>query len=88
MAVHARRRRRALGVLSRLDRRVRPAQRLISIERLVAKMPTIVAMAYKYTIGQPFVYPRNDLELLRELPAHDVLGSGRAYIRIRSSRGR
>jgi citrate synthase len=38
-----------------------PMQRLISIERLVAKMPTIVAMAYKYTIGQPFVYPRNDL---------------------------
>jgi len=39
-----------------------PAQRLVSIERLVAKMPTIVAMAYKYTIGQPFVYPRNELD--------------------------
>jgi citrate synthase len=39
-----------------------PAQRLISIERLIAKMPTIVAMAYKYTIGQPFVYPRNELD--------------------------
>jgi citrate synthase len=39
-----------------------PAQRLISIERLVAKMPTIVAMAYKYTIGQPFVYPQNELD--------------------------
>ncbi len=39
-----------------------PLQRLISIERLVAKMPTITAMAYKYTIGQPFVYPRNDLD--------------------------
>jgi citrate synthase len=39
-----------------------PMQRLISIERLIAKMPTIVAMAYKYTIGQPFVYPRNDLD--------------------------
>jgi citrate synthase len=39
-----------------------PAQRLISIERLVAKMPTIVAMAYKYTIGQPFVYPQNGLD--------------------------
>jgi citrate synthase len=37
-----------------------PRQRLISIERLIAKMPTIAAMAYKYTIGQPFVYPRND----------------------------
>ena len=39
-----------------------PRQRLVSIERLVAKMPTIAAMAYKYTIGQPFVYPRNDLD--------------------------
>ncbi len=39
-----------------------PGQRLISIERLVAKMPTITAMAYKYTVGQPFVYPRNDLD--------------------------
>ncbi len=29
--------------------------------RLVAKMPTIAAMAYKYSVGQPFVYPRNDL---------------------------
>jgi citrate synthase len=39
-----------------------PRQRLISIERLIAKLPTITAMAYKYTIGQPFVYPRNDLD--------------------------
>jgi citrate synthase len=39
-----------------------PRQRLISIERLVAKLPTIAAMAFKYTIGQPFVYPRNDLD--------------------------
>ncbi|GAC1311812.1 MAG: citrate synthase [Vulcanimicrobiaceae bacterium] len=39
-----------------------PRQRLISIERLVAKLPTITAMAYKYTVGQPFVYPRNDLD--------------------------
>jgi len=29
--------------------------------RLIAKLPTLVAMAYKYTMGQPFVYPRNDL---------------------------
>src|SRR3546814_19662400 len=29
--------------------------------RLIAKMPTIAAMAYKYSVGQPFVYPRNDL---------------------------
>ncbi len=39
-----------------------PRQRLISIERLIAKMPTITAMAFKYTVGQPFVYPRNDLD--------------------------
>src|SRR5213596_625411 len=34
--------------------------RIISAFRLIAKMPTIVAMSYKYSIGQPFVYPRND----------------------------
>jgi citrate synthase len=39
-----------------------PMQRLISIERLIAKMPTITAMAYKYTMGQPFNYPRNHLD--------------------------
>jgi citrate synthase len=38
-----------------------PTHREISAIRLIAKMPTLVAMAYKYTIGQPFVYPRNDL---------------------------
>jgi len=38
-----------------------PAQREISSIRLIAKMPTLVAMAYKYTIGQPYMYPRNDL---------------------------
>ena len=36
-------------------------QREISAIRLIAKMPTLVAMAYKYSIGQPFMYPRNDL---------------------------
>jgi citrate synthase len=36
--------------------------RNISFVRLVAKLPTIVAMAYKYTTGQPFMYPRNDLD--------------------------
>jgi len=36
-------------------------QREIAAHRLIAKMPTIAAMAYKYSIGQPFVYPRNDL---------------------------
>ncbi|WP_166423718.1 citrate synthase [Paraglaciecola sp. 20A4] len=38
-----------------------PEQRLRSAYRLVAKMPTLVAMCYKYNVGQPFVYPRNDL---------------------------
>jgi citrate synthase len=38
-----------------------PHQRWISANRLIAKMPTIAAMAYKYSIGQPFMYPRNDL---------------------------
>ena len=37
-------------------------QREIASHRLIAKMPTIAAMAYKYSIGQPFVYPRNDLD--------------------------
>ena len=36
-------------------------QREISAIRLIAKMPTMVAMAYKYSVGQPFIYPRNDL---------------------------
>jgi citrate synthase len=36
--------------------------RNISFNRLVAKMPTIVAMTYKYSIGQPFMHPRNDLD--------------------------
>jgi len=35
--------------------------RVISAFRLIAKMPTIVAMSYKYSIGQPFMYPKNDL---------------------------
>jgi citrate synthase len=36
-------------------------QRMVASYRLIAKMPTIAAMAYKYSIGQPFIYPRNDL---------------------------
>ncbi|MCV2880865.1 citrate synthase [Actibacterium sp. XHP0104] len=39
-----------------------PWQREVATIRLIAKMPTIAAMAYKYTVGQPFVYPRNDLD--------------------------
>ncbi|MGZ5915358.1 MAG: citrate synthase, partial [Hyphomicrobium sp.] len=39
-----------------------PRQRAIASHRMIAKMPTIAAMAYKYSIGQPFIYPRNDLD--------------------------
>ncbi len=38
-----------------------PEQRRTATHQLIAKMPTIAAMTYKYSIGQPFVYPRNDL---------------------------
>ena len=38
-----------------------PLQRLTAAHRLIAKMPTMAAMAYKYALGQPFMYPRNDL---------------------------
>jgi citrate synthase len=38
-----------------------PQHRDISAIRLIAKLPTLVAMAYKYTVGQPYMYPRNDL---------------------------
>ncbi|HEY8595724.1 MAG TPA: citrate synthase [Devosiaceae bacterium] len=37
-------------------------QREIASIRMIAKIPTLVAMAYKYSVGQPFVYPRNDLD--------------------------
>src|SRR5204863_208352 len=39
-----------------------PTQRMIASIRMIAKMPTIAAMAYKYSIGQPFIYPKNDLD--------------------------
>ena len=38
-----------------------PAHREISAIRLIAKLPTLVAMAYKYSVGQPYIYPRNEL---------------------------
>ncbi|MCL4677040.1 MAG: citrate synthase [Alphaproteobacteria bacterium] len=38
-----------------------PAQRELSAHRLIAKIGTLAAMTYKYSIGQPFMYPRNDL---------------------------
>jgi len=55
-----------------------PEHRSISAFRLIAKIPTITAWAYKYTIGQPFVYPRNDLTyaenflyMFHSVPAED-----------------
>jgi citrate synthase len=39
-----------------------PVQRDIASLRMIAKMPTIAAYAYKYSIGQPFIYPRNELD--------------------------
>jgi citrate synthase len=38
-----------------------PQQRAIACHRLIAKMPTLAAMAFKYSLGQPFVYPQNSL---------------------------
>ena len=55
-----------------------PRQREIASYRLIAKMPTIAAMAFKYTIGQPFVYPQNSmkyadnfLNMMFAVPAED-----------------
>src|ERR671939_1150397 len=39
-----------------------PHQRMVASMRMIAKMPTLAAMAYKYSIGQPFVYPQNNLD--------------------------
>lgn len=39
-----------------------PHQRMVASLRMIAKMPTIAAMAFKYHVGQPFVYPKNDLD--------------------------
>ncbi|WP_353211022.1 citrate synthase [Rhodovarius sp.] len=59
-----------------------PRQREIAAFRLIAKMPTIAAMAYKYALGQPFVYPRNDLSyaanflhMLNSVPAEPYVVS-------------
>jgi citrate synthase len=39
-----------------------PAQREIASIRMIAKLPTLAGMAYKYSIGQPFIYPKNDVD--------------------------
>ena len=57
-----------------------PEQRVRSAYRLIAKMPTIAAMCYKHSIGQPFVYPRNNLSysenflnMMFSVPAEDYV---------------
>ncbi len=37
-----------------------PVERMVASTRMIAKIPTLAAMAYKYSVGQPFVYPKND----------------------------
>ena len=44
-----------------------PTQRMIASMRMIAKIPTLAALAYKYSIGQPFVYPNNDLDYTSNL---------------------
>ncbi len=55
-----------------------PHQRMVASYRMIAKIPTIAAMAYKYSVGQPFVYPQNDLSyagnflnMMFSVPAED-----------------
>lgn len=54
------------------------AQRELAAMKIIAKVPTLAAMAYKYSVGQPFVYPRNDLDfasnflnMMFSIPAED-----------------
>ena len=55
-----------------------PEQRMIASHRLIAKMPTIAAMAFKYSIGQPFLYPAERPQLHRQFPEDDLRRPGRA----------
>ncbi len=75
---HVRRGRRDVGLLSRLDRHL--AIRTSGWwprSGMIAKMPTIAAMAFKYHVGQPFVYPLQRARLCLELPAHVLRGAVR-----------
>ena len=49
-----------------------PEVRYRQIVRLIAKMPTLAAACHRFSVGMPFVYPDNDLDLHRELPVDDV----------------
>ena len=54
-----------------------PTQRMIASIRMIAKMPTLAAMAYKYSVGQPFMYPQERSRLRVEFPAHVLCGAVR-----------
>ena len=54
-----------------------PMQREIASIRMIAKLPTLAAMAYKYSIGQPFIYPEERPRLRRQFPAHVLRGAVR-----------
>ena len=56
---------RHVGLLSRLTDITDPHQREIASYRLVAKVPTRCGDGLRYSIGQPFIYPRNDLSYAR-----------------------
>ena len=55
-----------------------PRHREIFAHRIIAKMPTIAAAAYKHSLGQPFIYPRNDLDYCTNLLQHVLRGALRA----------
>ena len=55
-----------------------PRHREIFAHRIVAKIPTIAAAAHKHSLGQPFIYPRNDLDYCSEHAAHVLRGALRA----------
>jgi citrate synthase len=67
MAMLAVGRRLDVGVLPRLHGHREPRHREIFAHRIIAKIPTIAAAAYKHSVGQPFVYPRNDLDYCSNL---------------------
>ena len=63
-----------------------PEHRIVATNRMIAKMPTIASMAYKYSIGQPFIYPRNDLDYTSNFSA-DVLRHSLRTVCRQSDRG-
>ena len=54
-----------------------PQQRMIASMRMIAKIPTLAAMAYKYTIGQPFMYPKNALKFAENFLLYVLRGAVR-----------